>query len=114
MRLALAAILGLVLALPAATASAQTRPVTLVVPQTNEAKTLSPGFAADTGGYHPTSNIYSTLVVMDWGVVKGVAANGDRATSASLNSLRRPCAQQAASVIGPGLRPGAYKSLNPA
>lgn len=30
-----------------------------------------------------------------------------RATSASLNSLRRPCAQQAASVIGPGLRPGA-------
>ena len=30
-------------------------------------------------------------------------ASGARATSASSNSLRRPCAQQAASVIGPGL-----------
>jgi hypothetical protein len=35
------------------------------------------------------------------------AASGARATSASLNSLRRPCAQHAASVIGPGLRSAA-------
>ncbi len=30
------------------------QPVALVVPSTNEPKTLSPDFAADTGGYHPT------------------------------------------------------------
>jgi xanthine/CO dehydrogenase XdhC/CoxF family maturation factor len=53
--------------------------VTVVVPQLDEPRTLSPGFAADTGGYAPTSNIYSHLVTMDWGVVKGTPAYGDLA-----------------------------------
>ena len=53
----------------------------LVVLQTNEPRTLSPDFAADTGGYGPTSNIYSHLVTMDWGVSVGTAAYGDLAKS---------------------------------
>lgn len=82
MKRAVAAVVaGLLLALPGSAVVAQTKPVTLVVPQTNEPKTLSPDFVADTGGYHPTSNIYSALVMMDWGVVKGVAAYGDLAES---------------------------------
>ncbi|WP_210490877.1 ABC transporter substrate-binding protein [Microvirga antarctica] len=52
---------------------------TLIVPQLDEARTLSPDPAADTGGYAPTSNIYSHLVVMDWGVVAGTPAYGDLA-----------------------------------
>ena len=55
--------------------------VTVVVPQLDEPRTLSPNFAADTGGYAPTSNIYSHLVTMDWGVVKGTPAYGDLAES---------------------------------
>lgn len=53
----------------------------LVVLQTNEPRTLSPDFAADTGGYGPTSNVYSHLVTMDWGVSVGTAAYGDLAKS---------------------------------
>ena len=56
-------------------------PVTLIVPQTNEPKTLSPNIAYDSGGFHSTSNIYSHLVIMDWGITKGVAAYGDLAES---------------------------------
>ncbi|MBM3523551.1 MAG: hypothetical protein FJX57_11395, partial [Alphaproteobacteria bacterium] len=56
------------LSVVATTSLAQT---TLVMPQLDEPRTLSPNFAADTGGYYPSSNIYSHLVVMDWGVVKG-------------------------------------------
>lgn len=60
-------------------AAAAQQPVTLVVPQLDEPRTLSPNFAADTGGYSPTSNIYSHLVTMDWGVVAGTPAYGDLA-----------------------------------
>jgi len=59
----------------------QGKEITLIVPQLTDAKTLSPGFAADTGGYHPTSNIYSHLVVMDWGILEGTSAYGDLAKS---------------------------------
>ena len=54
-------------------------PVTLVVPQLDDPRTLSPDFASDTGAYGPTSNIYSHLVTMDWGVVAGTPAYGDLA-----------------------------------
>ncbi len=56
-------------------------PLTLVVPQTNDPKTLTPNFGFDSGGLHPTSNIYSHLVIMDWGITKGVSAYGDLAES---------------------------------
>ena len=59
----------------------QGKEITLIVPQLSDAKTLSPSFAADTGGYHPTSNIYSHLVVMDWGILEGTSAYGDLAKS---------------------------------
>ena len=59
----------------------QGKEITLIVPQLSDAKTLSPSFAADTGGYHPTSNIYSHLVVMDWGILEGTLAYGDLAKS---------------------------------
>ena len=64
----------------AATAQAA-GPVTLVVPQSDEPRTLSPDFASDTGNYMPTSSIYSHLVTMDWGVVRGTGAYGDLAQS---------------------------------
>jgi hypothetical protein len=35
-------------------------------------------------------------------------------TSASTKNLRRACAQQAASVIGPPLRPASYSRVKPA
>lgn len=54
---------------------------TLVIPQQDEPRTLSPGPASDTGGHGPTSNIYSHLVAMDWGIVTGTAAYGDLAES---------------------------------
>lgn len=53
----------------------------LVYPITNEPKTLSPNFQADTGAYYPSGNIYSALVTMDWGVVEGTGAYGDLAES---------------------------------
>ncbi|MCU0906130.1 MAG: ABC transporter substrate-binding protein [Rhodobacteraceae bacterium] len=55
--------------------------VLLVMPQQDEPRTLSPAPSSDTGGHGPTSNIYSHLVVMDWGIVEGVAAYGDLAES---------------------------------
>ena len=66
------------LSLLAAEAQAE---VTVVVPQLDEPRTLSPNFSSDTGGYAPSSNIYSHLVTMDWGVVKGTPAYGDLAES---------------------------------
>jgi peptide/nickel transport system substrate-binding protein len=53
----------------------------LTVIQTGEPRSLSPNFAADTGAYGPTSNIYSHLVTLDWGVAAGTAAYGDLAES---------------------------------
>jgi len=72
------AVIGLVLATGAALAQ---QPVTLVVPQLGEPKTLSPNFAADSMGFAPTSNVYSHLVALDWGVNNGTAAYGDLAES---------------------------------
>ncbi len=63
------------------TATAAWAETTLIVPITSEPRTLSPAFAADTGGYHPGSNIYCHLVVMDWGVTQGVSSYGDLAKS---------------------------------
>lgn len=65
----------------AATAGAQQAPATLVVPQTGEPRTLSPNFASDPHAFGPGSNVYSHLVAMDWGIVKGTAAYGDLAKS---------------------------------
>ena len=56
-------------------------PATLTVPQLGEPKTLSPNFASDTRGFAPTSNVYSHLVAIDWGVNKGTGAYGDLAES---------------------------------
>lgn len=64
----------------AAPAAAQ-QPATLVVPQLGEPKTLSPNFASDSLGFAPTSNVYSHLVAIDWGVNKGTGAYGDLAES---------------------------------
>jgi hypothetical protein len=47
-------------------------------------------------------------------IVVGFPLRAFAAMSASSNSLRRACAQQPASVIGPPLRSGAYSALNPA
>jgi peptide/nickel transport system substrate-binding protein len=55
------------------------QPVTLVVPQVGEPRTLSPNFASDTQGFSPTSNVYSHLVALDWGVNRGTGAYGDLA-----------------------------------
>lgn len=47
---------------------------------------------------------------------KGAATKGEPralATPASTKNLRRPCAQQAASTILPGARPGSYSRLKP-
>ena len=71
---------AVVLAGAAVTAAAQ-QPATLVVPQLGEPKTLSPNFASDSLGFAPTSNVYSHLVAIDWGVNKGTGAYGDLAES---------------------------------
>lgn len=77
MTLRFSAMLAAMVALPLA-AQAET---TLVMPQQDEPRTLSPAPSSDTGGHGPTSNIYSHLVVMDWGIVDGVAVYGDLADS---------------------------------
>ena len=64
-----------------ATALSQQGPATLTVPQLGEPKTLSPNFASDSLGFAPTSNVYSHLVAIDWGVNKGTGAYGDLAES---------------------------------
>jgi len=73
-----ATIVALPLLMSAASAQA---PATLVVPQLGEPKTLSPNFASDSLGFAPTSNVYSHLVAIDWGVNKGTGAYGDLAES---------------------------------
>ena len=62
-------------------ASQAQQPATLVVPQLGEPKTLSPNFASDSLAFAPTSNVYSHLVAIDWGVNKGTGAYGDLAES---------------------------------
>ena len=71
----------LTLCLLGAVGSMAQQPTTLVVPQLGEPKTLSPNFASDSLGFAPTSNIYSHLVAIDWGVNKGTGAYGDLAES---------------------------------
>lgn len=56
-------------------------PATLIVPQTGEPKTLSPNMASDSHAFGPGSNVYSHLVALDWGIVKGTSAYGDLAES---------------------------------
>jgi peptide/nickel transport system substrate-binding protein len=73
------------LSLAASAAPAQA-PATLVVPQTGDPRTLSPNFASDPQGFSPTSNIYSHLVAIDWGVNKGTTAYGDLADSWSTSA----------------------------
>jgi peptide/nickel transport system substrate-binding protein len=75
---ALAAASALMLA---GTAFGQGQPATLVVPQTGEPKTLSPNMASDSHALGPGSNVYSHLVALDWGIVKGTTAYGDLAES---------------------------------
>jgi peptide/nickel transport system substrate-binding protein len=70
--------LALLLAGPA---PAKAQPAVLQVPQTGEPRTLSPNFASDSAGFGPTSNIYSHLVALDWGVIRGTGAYGDLAES---------------------------------
>ena len=72
---------GPILALGLHAAANAADPITLIVPQLDDPRTLSPDFASDTGAYGPTSNIYSHLVTMDWGVVAGTPAYGDLAKS---------------------------------
>ena len=73
---------GAALALGASIFAAQAQqPATLVVPQLGEPKTLSPNFASDSLAFAPTSNVYSHLVAIDWGVNKGTGAYGDLAES---------------------------------
>ena len=68
---------------------AQQGPATLVVPQLGEPKTLSPNFASDSLGFAPSSNVYSHLVAIDWGVNKGTGAYGDLAESWTTSERRQ-------------------------
>ena len=55
--------------------------VSLVVPVRAEAKSLNPDWQNDSGGYWANGNIYSRLVILDWGAVTGTVAYGDLAES---------------------------------
>lgn len=56
-------------------------PATLTIVQTGEPRTLSPNFASDPHAFGPGSNVYSHLVALDWGVIRGTSAYGDLAES---------------------------------
>ncbi len=75
------AFLALVVGTSAGLSQQAAAPATLTVPQLGEPKTLSPNFASDTMGFAPTSNVYSHLVAIDWGVNKGTGAYSDLAES---------------------------------
>jgi peptide/nickel transport system substrate-binding protein len=53
----------------------------IVVPVKAEAKSLNPDWQNDNGGYWANGNIYSRLVILDWGAVTGTVAYGDLAES---------------------------------
>lgn len=53
----------------------------VVLPVNPEPKSLNPDWANDGGGYYPSGNIYSHLVILDWGAVSGTEAYGDLAKS---------------------------------
>ncbi len=56
--------------------------VVLVTPVQNDAPTLSPNHAAQRGGgYVAFSNLFSTLLILDWGVTTGTTHYGDLAQS---------------------------------
>ena len=78
---ALHAVMAALLLVPYPALAQQVAPATLVVPQLGEPKTLSPDFSSDSLAFAPTSNIYSHLVAIDWGVNKGTSAYGDLADS---------------------------------
>lgn len=52
---------------------------TVIIPLAAEARTLSPNPVVDTGTFELAGNIYSHLVVTDWGVVAGTPVYGDLA-----------------------------------
>lgn len=64
-------------------------PSTLIVPITNDARTMNPNWQADTGGYTPSSNIHCHLVAMDWGVVSGTPVYGDLAENWTVDRTNR-------------------------
>jgi peptide/nickel transport system substrate-binding protein len=51
----------------------------VIVPDPATAASLNPNWKIDTGAYNPTSNIFSHLVVLDWGVTRGTNVYGDLA-----------------------------------
>ncbi|MEA2661808.1 MAG: peptide/nickel transport system substrate-binding protein [Chloroflexota bacterium] len=55
------------------------KPLSLAVPHLGEPKSLNPNWQADPGTYYPSNQIYSHLVILDWGVTQGTAAYGDLA-----------------------------------
>lgn len=55
--------------------------VSMVVPEQSGPKSLNPNWQDDVGGYNASGNIYSTLVILDWGIVDGTNAYGDLAES---------------------------------
>jgi peptide/nickel transport system substrate-binding protein len=80
-RISALAIAGALLFAAGTMPAAAQGPATLIVPQTGEPKTLSPNMASDSHAFGPGSNVYSHLVALDWGIVKGTSAYGDLAES---------------------------------
>lgn len=61
-------------------------PLSIVEPVKADAKSLNPDWQNDSGGYWANGNIYSHLVILDWGVVKGTSVYGDLAESWDISS----------------------------
>lgn len=55
------------------------KPDSITVPVKSEPKSLNPNWQNDAGGYYPSGNIYSHLVILDWGTVAGTQAYPDLA-----------------------------------
>ncbi|NED96502.1 hypothetical protein G1H11_14425 [Phytoactinopolyspora alkaliphila] len=53
----------------------------LVVPVQSAPQSLNPNWQDDVGSYYVSGNIFSTLVILDWGVAEGTTAYGDLAES---------------------------------
>ena len=68
-------------ATPATSAAAGPSGFSLVVPEQSGPKSLNPDWQDDVGGYNSSGNIYSSLVILDWGIIKGTNAYGDLAES---------------------------------
>ena len=53
----------------------------MVVPVQSGPQSLNPNWQDDVGSYYFSGNVYSTLVILDWGVSQGTTAYGDLAES---------------------------------